>query len=246
MAPPHPPELAPAPFTDEDAERAIAGDTESPAARWSITDLGSAEWAMARLAEARSALDEVAALEQEWAQRVAEWATEQRAPHARFSSFLEGHLERYALELRRANPKHATTKVPSGKVATRRVEARPVVANDEAVLDWLDQRDEVPDGAIKRSPLVSKLKGVLAVVDRPTGRVVAEVGCCGAVLTVDPEGFDGSVGLCSVCGASNPEVLDYGDEEGLAVIDVDTGEPVPGFTVVPGHYSTTITVNNPG
>lgn len=244
--PPHGPSLEDAPFSDDELDLYLTEvDPAGHASRWSVTDAGAAEWAMSRLAGAEAEIADAQEQAAVWRSRVDDWLAEATARPARFAAFLRHHLEEYALALRAANPKAATTTVPSGKVATRWSEARPVIANDQAVLEWLDERDEVPDGAIKRAPLVSKLKPILTVAPRSTGRWNAEVACCGALLTLDAaaDGSAPAVGLCSRCGAETPEVVAVEQETVLVVIDSGTGEAVPGFTVEPGHYSVTVTPN---
>lgn len=240
------PSLEDAPFTDDELDLYLAGgDPDGHAARWSVNDLGSAEWAMGRLADALDEIDALDAQAAAWRARVDEWLTESAAKPRRFAEFLTSELTRFGLELRAANPKATTTKVPSGKVATRKVDSRPVIASESAVLEWLDERDDVPEGAISRKPLVSKIRPLISIVGRATGRLLVDVGCCGARLTIsDDDLVDGAkVGLCSNCGAVSPRVTASTEEVVLVPVDHATGEIIPGVIVEPLHFTATITPN---
>lgn len=243
------PSLEDPPFSDDELDLYLTDvDPEGHASRWSVTDHGAAEWAMERLA---GALDEIDGLEEQaavWRSRIDDWLTASAARPRRFAAFLERQLSDYALAQRAANPKAATVSVPSGKVSTRKVEARPVIAAEDAVLEWLDERGDVPEGAIKRSPRVSKLRSVIAIAERETGRFVVEVGCCGASLTLAPDvplddTAAATVGLCSNCGAIGPAVLEASPETVLVAVDAATGALVPGVIVEPFHYDVTVKPN---
>lgn len=244
------PFLEPAPFTDDELDQYLAyadaddlPEAAQPVDRWSVTDAGSAEWAMARLADARAEVAAARAQAAVWKARVDEWLAAETSRPASFATFLEHHLEQYALDRRAADPKATNVKVPSGKVTTRRSGPRPVIAEDLAVLDWLDGLgDDCPDGAIKRAPLVSKFVDLITIAERPTGRLVAEVACCGAVLTLDTtdgrEVTDGAL-LCSNCGAEG-EVVHVEEETALVPVDPN-GEVVPGVIIEPEKITATVT-----
>ena len=241
------PRLEAAPFSDDELDLFLTDvDPHGHASRWSVTDLGAAEWALERLGEA---LDEIADAEEQaavWRGRIDEWLAAATARPARFAEFLTQQLADFGLAAREANPKRATIKCPAGQVSTRWVGPRPVIVDEVAVLEWLDGRDEVPDGAIKRRPLVSKLGDAIAISAASTGRVIAEVGCCGATVIVDGQDLavtDGVLLSCPNCGAPDPTVSSVEDETVDVAVDTATGVRVDGVIVEPGHYNPTVKPN---
>lgn len=242
------PRLEAAPFSDDELDLFLTDGhhDETPVARWSVTDLGAAEWALERLGEA---LDEIADAEEQaavWRSRIDEWLAAATGRPARFAEFLTQQLADFGLAAREANPKTATIKCPAGQVSTRWVGQRPVIIDEVAVLEWLDARGEVPDGAIKRRPLVSKLGDAITIGTASTGRVIAEVGCCGATVTVDGQDLavtDGVLLACPNCGAPDPTVSSVEDETIAVAVDTATGERIDGVIVEPGHYNPTVKPN---
>ena len=241
------PRLEAAPFSDDELDLFLTDvDPNGYVSRWSVTDLGAAEWALERLGEA---LDEIADAEEQaavWRGRIDEWLAAATARPARFAEFLTQQLADFGLAARDANPKVATIKCPAGQVSTRWVGPRPVIVDEVAVLEWLDGRDEVPDGAIKRRPLVSKLGDAIAISAASTGRVIAEVGCCGATVIVDGQDLavtDGVLLSCPNCGAPDPTVSSVEDETVDVAVDTATGVRVDGVIVEPGHYNPTVKPN---
>jgi Bacteriophage Mu Gam like protein len=140
-------DLAPVP---SDVLEPLAGD--DPAAvdaggPWTISDLGAADWAMARLAE----LEAEAAAVVEHANRVRRAADEyeerclsapRRGPNGeQWSSVRDGIirfrslLEAYALEQRAAG-NGTTLSLVSGSVTTRKNPERVVITSEAALIDW--------------------------------------------------------------------------------------------------------------
>lgn len=205
---------------------------------WRIADAGAAEWAMAHVARCNAAVAATHAQAAVWQSRLDSWVAAQIREPARFAAFLTNQLVEYGIAYREATGA-ATLVVPSGKVKTSDRKARPVIAEDGSVVAWLEELgDEMPEGAIKKSPLISKFNDRLAIASRPTGRTLLEVACCGALLTI--EGSPGPTVLCSNCGQEG-EVVHAEAEEVEVVVDKPTGEVVPGMTVVARHFTATVT-----
>lgn len=239
-------DLEPAPFTP-DAETeivcALVAGVPIPDehAAWQITGTGSAEWAMHRYAELAARIGAAETQAADWRARIAEWLADTTRADRAFASFLQGHLEAYGIAQRR--PKATVTKLPSGEITTRHTQARPVIANDEAVVEWLEALDATPEGAIKRTPLVSKFKDLVVIAEVATGRTIIQVACCGAWLTREEDmdtgtGLSGTV-LCSNCGAEG-EVISSASELAPAPVYPPTGEVIPGLTVEPEHTTATV------
>lgn len=108
-------ELPPPPSYDEVAVEAVA--------RWKVTDLGSAGWALAKFAEAQEVIDAAVAQAGVWRERllaeiakVDEWEQASTAGARRKAGFFEGHLQRWALANR--TDKQKSFKLPGGTVTT--------------------------------------------------------------------------------------------------------------------------------
>lgn len=133
-------------------------DTLEPerAERWQITGTETAAWAMGKVAAAHADLDELKRQAAEWKQRVDEWLEHESAPLVRRIEFFSGHLERYALDVREADPKKKSLVLPSGVVKTRVSNPRVEVVDDEAFVEWAAVN--APDAVrVVRKPLVSAL-----------------------------------------------------------------------------------------
>lgn len=129
------PELEPDPIRLDALDRAIeameggrlVAAEDPPAAEasgWRITDLGSAQWAMARHTEATHDLDRLDQQRDRWAERITAWFDKAAAPLSRRREFFANHLRAYALRLREeGGPK--TLVLPSGNVTTRARKGRP-------------------------------------------------------------------------------------------------------------------------
>lgn len=111
---------------------------------WTVTDDGSAEWAMGRYARAQAKVAELAEQAEVWKDeahdrlaRIRVWF-DHRAERPRATmAFMEAHLARYALDLREADPKAKTLVLPSGAVTTTEVKPKAEVADEDRVVTWV-------------------------------------------------------------------------------------------------------------
>lgn len=201
------------------------------AARWYITGDGSAEWAMRHVAEAEAELDRLGAQAADWAERINAWFQHQAKPALAKRAFFQAHLERYALEVRAADPKRKSVVLPSGVVKTHSSSARVQVADAEQALAWAKAHD--PDAVkVAEDVLVSKLEHA-KVAELVTEAWVTH--SCGCITT--PNNYaDGltlpAVGTATECPeCNNPDVLvgriDIIGRRWVAVDD--NGQPVPGL-----------------
>lgn len=187
-------DLVPVP---SDVLEPLAGDVAQQG--WTITDIGAADWAMARLAE----LEAEAAAVTEHADRVraAVNAYEQRgltAPRRgpdgqewpsitdaiiRFRSLLEA----FALEQREAG-NGTTVSLVSGSVTTRRNPERVVITSEAALIDWAEGYGLDVVETTKRV-LVSELRRIVKPVpaDDPDGHRFAVIAADQDALMLLPE-----------------------------------------------------------
>ena len=142
------------PFDDETLDLALAGATtvtqlddgvpgettyvRAEVERWSVTDDGSAEWALRRLAEARQQVATLTRQAEEWRARIDAWHARMLGPLERRVEFFEGHLKRYALDRRLDDPRAKSLILPSGRIQTREAKPRVVVADPDAWQDWAE------------------------------------------------------------------------------------------------------------
>lgn len=255
-----------------DAELAAADDPTdepSPVRGWQITGPGTAEWAMAQLADTRSQQLDVAERAAEWAQRIQAWWDNAAGPLERRAAFFTGHLERWAVAEREATGK-ATVTLPSGVVRTRATAAAVEVLDDAAVVEWADSTltalalSEVvppPAPAARRAHVVPlrRYATITEVVDHAVltladGEVLEWVRL-GA--TGDYAGTAPYVSSSRCPGITDlwPPVADEGEAQRLvARVEVlhshdevrgPNGLPVPGVTIRPAAVTATVTAEVP-
>lgn len=224
---------APAPVDEQEVGAALA-EWMSPtdlaadsAPAWSITSLGAADWAMARVAELRR-------IEREYADQIALWeAARQRAANG--VEFFEHHLEEWALGER--TEKRKTFPLAHGTVATREVRPRVIVTDEEAAITWCAKHN--PDA------LRSTTKVLISEVAVRVGHVVvgytAQHKTTGEVETVRlPAPKPSTADDIAVIAARLGDDWTVEAITDLAAIDSD-GLPVAGFGVQPGHVSASVT-----
>lgn len=148
----------------------------APREPWKITDIGSADWAMRRLAAALSAQAEFEA-------QAHEWEILARQFNSQIDYFAE-RLETWGIE-QRAVTSLKTIKLPAGSISTRENPAKFVVTDSDALLEWA--RVNAPDAVkVVESVLKSKLNIVEAngtVVDAESGEIVPGITVEPATIT---------------------------------------------------------------
>lgn len=208
---------------------------------WRIDGTGSAEWALAHVAQAEAALEDLTAQAVEWYGKIDEWLSSQSAPHRRTRDFFAGQLERFALDVRDADPRKKSVVLPSGKVQTTAKGAKVIVTDEDALIEWAYVH--APE-AVKRKTVTSVgLTELRQVVHARKVETLAWVqNSCGCKVSVrDDEGLDlPDVGTlvekCSECGA---EAL-IGKIEPLAyrwLATTEDGAHVPGVDVQPDEVT---------
>jgi phage host-nuclease inhibitor protein Gam len=105
-------------------------------ARWEIDGVGSAEWAMRKLAAAEAEGDEVAGQADEWIREIERWREARLRPLVARSTFFTEHLTRYLRRLRDEDPSKKSLPLPSGTVKSRTVPPAVEVTDEEAVEAW--------------------------------------------------------------------------------------------------------------
>jgi hypothetical protein len=131
------------PFTDDALDVALAepaddGSDPRPtgADDWSITDNGSAEWAMRKVAAIAREQDQLTEQAADWTDRIQAWFEQANGRLAVRRSWLEAKLIDYQRRIREADPKSKTLFLPSGKVASSGHQARVKVVNDGVYVGW--------------------------------------------------------------------------------------------------------------
>lgn len=188
-----PPELAiegPEPFTLEQLDRYTDNVPEARAAaddaaelaeveRWTITDDGAAEWAMAHVAAIDANLAELKEQRQAYLDRINRWHSAAVVRLGGRRGFFAAHLERYADQFRARDPKrNKTLHLPSGQVKSSDKQPKVAVLNAQTLVDWAldNMTPEDVAAVVKMEPLVSELRKRTKIVLRPVGYVV-ELEC---------------------------------------------------------------------
>lgn len=230
----------------------LAGDTAEGAAdfaewvpdrarRWTVTDDGSAEWAMRHVAAAEAELRTLREQADAWAYRIHQWYEQRAKPLQATKGFMAAHLERYALERRLANPKAKTLTLPSGKVATTYVAPKVEVDDADAVVAWAEANGLAEVVRVRKEPKVSELRRHVTVAEVTVGwDVYASCGCVYAELGTDPPPVGAG---CASCGDGQVSTL-VPTEGRLVAMDAE-GHPVPGAVVAPERTTATAKAERP-
>lgn len=220
-----------------------------PAGRWAITDEGSAEWAMRKLAAAHVEVHQLGEQATEWSRRITEWFMQRARPLQARGRFFEAHLERYAMERRAADPKAKTLTLPSGQVRTRATAPRVTITDEGSLLSWLrsEQGQVVPAEVVEvvEKVRVSELRDHVTAVQLVV-ELAASTEPCGCTYQVHPSAMPMPVALaaelvgvptvCMACGAP-------GTVSGVSVLATTwqvqdgAGNRVPGCDVDAGGVS---------
>lgn len=188
------------PFTDDELARWYTySDDDGPGdvptvERWSITDTGSAEWAMAKYAAAQAEVEAIDRQAQAHLQRIVDWQNRQTQRQRQSMTFFATHLTEWALRERDETGTKSQV-LPSGRVATRETKPKAEVEDEAAVIDWarrLGLSPEELDDVLRVSEklLVSGLRARVAVydgkvVDKVSGEVVPGMTVTAASVTAD-------------------------------------------------------------
>ncbi len=208
---------------------------------WRIDGTGSAAWAMAHVAQAEAALSDLTAQAVGWYGRIDEWLVKESAPLRRTLNFFTGQLERYALDVREADPKRKSLTLPNGKVQTTGKAAKVIVTDEAELIQWA--QTHAPEIVAERTVTSVGLTDLRSVVKaRKLWTLAWVTNSCGCKVSVrDDEGLDlPEVGTlvesCSECGA---EAL-IGKIEPLAyrwLATTEDGAHVPGVDVQPDEVT---------
>lgn len=169
-------------LTDEDIDDLFAFDDTDPidwpivdgevvvpkASAWSVTDTGSAEFAMRHLSHATAAVEDIKAQEAAFIQQIETWATGERRPHERRINFFTGMLIDYAARLREEGQK--TVKLPSGEITSRIKPARTDVVDESKFIEWA--KANIPSAIkAKWSPVMAEVKRLVTWTTTEIGSV---------------------------------------------------------------------------
>lgn len=169
------------------------------ASRFRVTDLGTAEWALARYAEAAAEQARIDAQAAEWARRIEAWHEDvSRRTTARLS-FFAGLLEEFARGYR-VDTGRATLTLPSGTVRTTQRQATVRITDRDALVEWAKEHrpDMVEEVVTYRVPAATVKAEVTPVVDGATLRAVTPDGEEVPGVTVEPARVDVSIKAAEV------------------------------------------------
>lgn len=223
------------------------------ARRWRPENDDQAEWALRVLARAEASSDATRTQAMRWRAKIDEWEAGQLAEDSVTIAVMTGHLERYGLSRREAGG-GATTKLPSGKVATTGHKSKVVVIDEAAVIDWADNNLEGDEFEatvkVTSKALVTGLRAVASIDHRPTGRVVIALGCGHDIVENPTEGipledaltkYADTAWRCPSCH-TDEQVLQVDAERQPVAVSTDTGLPIPGTAIEPEHVTAKVTV----
>lgn len=232
---------------------------------WRIVDDDGAEWALRHIAAANGELEALRRRADSWRERIEAWFVQAAREPAQTAEFFTAHVEWYARQQRELDRKSFA--LPSGRVTTRSTAACADVADEEALIGWVDADAEsrlLVAPPQPRKVYVSELRkrtSVVEVVDRARlvlsdGEIIEwaryewVMGCehDGTLATPDfAEGWHLSHGTCPSVGDGWPSP----DEAEALVGQVEVveshwqvvdehGTPVPGVVVRPEHITVTV------
>lgn len=139
--------------------------------RWEIDGTRTAEWAMARAAHAAERIRECEAQAAEWRQKIDDWLADVTCSERRDLAFFEGHLERYALDVREQTGR-ATLVLPSGQVRTRKAAAKIVVVDADALDDFAAGEPSITIRKVSKMLLNEHTE----IVERKVGEMLVDDG----------------------------------------------------------------------
>lgn len=159
---------------------------------WTITDAGSADWAMRHLAQAEAELAALAERATVWAVKIEAWFDTASSNPRRSADFFRAHLEAYALAQREeSGGKVKTITLPSGKIATRPGSGPKVrVGDPEAFKAWALANPDHPAVRIKAELDAREAQARLAIVPNMDSSIDAEgnITLGGPPVVVDQTG----------------------------------------------------------
>lgn len=175
----------------------------NPFRRWRPTTLDEAEWAGRKLAAVEARAADIDQQEAVWVARVRLWAEDERRRIAGARWFFRDRLERFALDVRAADDRQKTVRLPSVEVLTRSAGAKVVVTDEAAVLAWarsLPDEERAAVVKVKESVSLTGLREIVAVSENSDGGTIttylAVHTASGEIvpgLGVDPGGLTASV-----------------------------------------------------
>lgn len=184
---------------------------------FSIDRRDLAEWAMAKVADAKIRLDEDQRLYEQfrekiiaWQDQVDAWYEQVTRPHRATIAFLGNHLEDYGRRWRTTSGKVASLPLPSGVIRTKTNRAKAVISDMDALVAWAKEHEPtLIHVKHEESVLVSEVRDYVEVM------VDVEQNAEGAMVT------------------------------GSVVVHRISKEPVPGLIVQAEHVDVTVVAEAP-
>lgn len=213
-------------------EQPIAG----AGARWTVTDDGSAEWAMRHVVAASTELEHLAQQAAAWSERIAAWFDHRAKPLQAKVAFMGAHLERYALRVRQdTKGKTKTVVLPSGVVSTTGSSPKVVIRDEAATRHWAGHHAREALQPQEPKLLVSLLRQVVKPVELVTEAELT-FSCGHRCPRRDPNGLVlPDVGTEVECEHHGPVLLGRIDVQATRWVPMTTdGQLAEGVDVDPG------------
>lgn len=132
-------ETAPAVTDDEDAALHDEPRAALDVARYRVTSIAEAEWAMRRLAEAEAQIEAITRQAHEWVAEIEAWAAKESARPEATAAYFRGLLTEYLRDLRAEDPTTATVRLPSGAIESTAKKPAPKITDPDALVEWARQ-----------------------------------------------------------------------------------------------------------
>lgn len=164
-----------------DAEIQADHGAEAPASeRFRISDLGTLNWALRKLAALDRRETEITELAKAELERIENWRKKRLDAVQRSREYLMFLIEEYARKQREENPKWKVS-TPYGRVSFRRMAPKWHWKDDLSLVEWLERSGHTDMIRIKKEPEKTMVKNFLApienglVIDPNTGEIVPGV-----------------------------------------------------------------------
>lgn len=221
-------------LAEAEASEPLGGGGAPP---WTVTDDGSAEWAMRHVVAASAELEHLAQQAQSWQDRIAAWFDHRAKPLQAKVAFMGAHLERYAVRVREdTKGKTKTLVLPSGAVPTTATSPKVVIRDAARAYAWACEHAQ--DALKPRQPelQVSLLRQVVRPVQLVTEADLT-FSCGHTYRRAEPDGLQlPDVGTEMECSEHGPALLGSIDVRATRWVALCTtdGKLAEGVDVDPG------------
>lgn len=166
-------------------------DTEEHKEPFRIKDDAGATWAMRKLADINSKIEENTAIANQEHDRINQWLEQVNNRFDQSKNYFESILEQYARE-QRENANRKTIQLPHGVIKSRISNEKIRVEDTELFIKWAETNELNDLVRIKKEPNAINIKNELSITNE--GKVVVTVtGEVAEHVTIVPESISFSV-----------------------------------------------------